>query len=142
MSSQRETSSREIGNLRDSMRRQQEQHDSYKRGFDAQMNRIEKYFPSVKQLLPAIVDCESVRMSEGTIKALLDCKPRVYNSVEKLYDPAKREYADVSGAEVQIKPDPKDGNQYRLHINGKNIFQWFKDLWQSLKQSIGKRIRR
>ena len=142
LSSQQERSSREIGNLRDSMRRQQEQHDSYKRGFDSQMERIEKYFPSVMQLIPAIIDCESVRMGPNTIKALLDCKARVFNSGQKLYDPTKQEYADVSGTEVQIKPDPKDGNQYRLHINGKNIFQWFKDLWQSLRQTISRGIKR
>lgn len=142
LSSQIETSNREICNLRDSMRRQQEQHESYKRGFDSQMSRIEKYFPSVKLLMPAILDCESVRMSEGTIKALLDCKSRVFNSGQKLYDPTKQEYADVGGTEVQIKPDPKDGNQFRLQINGKNIFQWFKDLWQSLKQTISRGIRR
>lgn len=142
LSSQRETSSREIGNLRDSMRRQQEQHESYKRGFDTQMERIEKYFPSVMQLIPAIIDCESVRMGPNTIKALLDCKARVFNSGQKLYDPTKQEYADVGGTEVQIKPDPKDGNQFRLHINGKNIFQWFKDLWQSLRQTISRGIRR
>lgn len=141
MSSQRETSSREIGNLRDSMRRQQEQHESYKRGFDSQMNRIEKYFPSVKQLLPAIVDCESVRLSEGTIRGLLDCQPHIFSAGSRAYDPLKEEYADVSKAEVQIKPDPKDGNQFRLHINGKNIFQWFKDLWQSLRQTISKGIK-
>lgn len=142
LSSQRETSSREIGNLRDSMRRQQEQHDSYRRGFDAQMSRIEKYFPAVKLLMPAILDCESIRMSEATIKALLDCKPRIFNPGKKLYDPAKQEYADVGGTEVQIKPDPKDGNQFRLHINGKNIFQWFKDLWQSLRQTINRGVKR
>lgn len=142
MSSQRETSNREIGNLRDSMRRQQEQHDSYKRGFDSQMSRIEKYFPSVKLLMPAILDCESVRMSEGTIKALLDCQPHNFSAGARLYDPLKEEYADVSKTEVQIKPDPKDGNQFRLHINGKNIFQWFKDLWQSLRQTINRGIRR
>lgn len=142
MSSQRDTSNREIGNLRDSMRRQQEQHESYKRGFDSQMERIEKYFPSVMQLIPAIIDCESVRMGPNTIKALLDCNPRVFNSGQKLYDPTKQEYADVGGTEVQIKPDPKDGNQFRLHINGKNIFQWFKDFWQSLRQTISRGIRR
>ena len=131
----------EIGNLRDSMCRQQEQPDSYKRGFDSQMSRIEKYFPSVKLLMPAIIDCESVRMSEGTIKALLDCKPRIFNPGKKLYDPAKQEYADVGGTEVQFKQDPKD-NQFHLHINGKNIFQWFKDLWQSLRQTISRGIRR
>lgn len=61
-------------------------------------------------------------MSKGTIKALLDCNPREFNSGQKLYDPTKQDYADVGGTEVQIKPAPKD-NQFHLHINGKNIFQ-------------------
>ena len=99
------------------------------------MIRIDKYFPGVKQLLPAIIVCENVRMSEGTIKALLDCKARMFNPGKKLYDQAKQEYADVGGTEVQFKQDPKD-NQFHLHINGKNIFQWFKDLWQSLRQIL------
>ena len=106
------------------------------------MSRIEKYFPSVKQLLPAIVDCESERMSEGTIKALLDCQPHNFSAGARRYDPLKEEYADLSSAEGQIKPDPKDGNQFRLNINGKNIFLWFKDLWQSLRQTISRGIRR
>lgn len=136
LSSQRETSSREISNLRYSIRRQQEQHESYKRGFDAQMSRIDKYFPSVRQFIPAIIDCESVMLSEGTIRGLLDCQPHRFSAGPRVYDPLKEEYADVSKAEVQIKPDPKDGNQHRLHINGKNIFQWFKDLWQRLAQKF------
>lgn len=81
-------------------------------------------------------------MSKGTIKALLDCNPRVFISGQKLYDSTKQEYADVGDTEVQIKPDPKDGNQSRLQINGKNIFQWFKVLWQSLRQTISRGIRR
>lgn len=96
----------------------------------------------MKQHLPAIVDCKSVRMSEGTIKALLDCKPRIFNPGKKLYDPARQEYADVSNTEVQFKRAPKDGNKFRLHINGKNTFQWFKDLWQSLRQTISRGIHR
>lgn len=142
LNSQQETHRREMGNLRDTIRRQEEQHESYKRGYDAQMERIDKYFPAVSLLMPAILDCESVRMSESTIKALLDCKPRIFNPGRKLYDPARQEYADVSNAEVQFKRDPNDDNKFRLHINGKNIFQWFKDLWQSLRQTISKTIRR
>lgn len=142
MSSQLEKSSREIWNLNDSLRRQQEQHESYKRGFDSQMARIDKYFPSVKQLLPAIADCESVRLSENTIIGLLDCLPHRFSAGSRAYDPLKKEYADVSKAEVQIKRDPTDNNNFRLHINGKNVFQWFKNLWQSLRQTISRGIRR
>lgn len=111
-----------MGNLRDTMSCQQEQHESYKRGFDAQIECIDKYFPVVSQLMPAILDCEGVRMSEGTIKGLLDCQPHNFSAGSRLYDPLKEECADVSKTEVQNKPDPTDGNQFRLHINGKNIF--------------------
>ena len=142
MSAQQGKSSKEIWNLNDSLRRQQEQHESYKRGYDSQMARIDKYFPAVSMLMPAILDCESVRMSEASIKALLDCKPREFSSGQTLYDPNKGRDVDVSGTEVQIKRDPTDGNKFRLHINGKNVFQWFKNLWQSMKQTISRGIRR
>ena len=114
LNSQEETHRREIGNLSDSLRRQKEQHESYERGYKAQMERIDRYFPSVSLLMPAILDCESVRMSEAVIKALLDCKPRVFNSGQTLYDPTKGRDMDVGGTEVQIKSDPTDGNKFRL----------------------------
>ncbi len=136
MNSQQETHRREIGNLNDSLRRQKEQHESYERGYKAQMERIDKYFPSVSRLLPAILDCESVRMSEATIKALLDCQPHNFSIGARLYDPARQDYADVGGTQVQIKSDPTDNNKFRLHINGSRIFQWFKDQWKRLTQKI------
>ena len=43
---------------------------------------------------------------------------------------------DVGNVEVQIKQDPTDGNNYRLHLGGKRVFQWFKEKWQSLKQTV------
>lgn len=138
LNSQEEDHRREIGNLSDSLRRQKEQYESYERGYKAQMERIDKYFPSVSRLLPAIIDCESVRMSETVIKALLDCKPRVFNSGQTLYDPTKGRDMDVGGTEVQIKSDPTDGNKFRLHINGSRIFQWFKDQWQRLTQKFSR----
>lgn len=138
MNSQAETHRREIGNINDSLRRQKEQYESYERGYKAQMERIDKYFPSVSQLLPAIHDCESVRMSDATIKALLDCQPHKFSEGAKLYDPARRDYADVGRTEVQIKRDPTDSNKFRLHINGSRIFQWFKDQWQRLTQKFSR----
>lgn len=142
LNSQKETHRREIGNLSDSLRRQKEQHENYEKGYKMQMERIDKYFPSVSRLLPAVIDCESVRMSEAVIKALLDCKPCVFNSGQTLYDPTKGRDMDVGGTEVQIKSDPTDGNKFRLHINGKNIFQWFKDMWHSLRQTISRGLKR
>ncbi|WP_279149435.1 hypothetical protein [Muribaculum intestinale] len=43
---------------------------------------------------------------------------------------------DVGDVEVQIKQDPTDDNNYRLHLGGKRVFQWFKEKLQSLKQTV------
>lgn len=45
---------------------------------------------------------------------------------------------DVGNVEVQIKRDPTDDNNFRLHLGGKRVFQWFKEKWQSLKQTVKK----
>jgi len=30
----------------------------------------------------------------------------------------------------------KNDNNYRLHLGGKRVFHWFKEKWQSLKQTV------
>lgn len=47
---------------------------------------------------------------------------------------------DVGNVEVQTKRDPTYGNNYRLHLGGKRAFQWFKGKWQSLKQTVKRRM--
>ena len=50
--------------------------------------------------------------------------------------PMRKKDVDVGDVEVQIKQDPTDDNNYRLHLGGKRVFQWFKEKWQSLKQTV------
>ena len=50
--------------------------------------------------------------------------------------PDKEKDVDVGNVEVQIKQDPTDDNNFRLHLGGKRVFQWFKEKWQALKQSV------
>ncbi|WP_300917173.1 hypothetical protein [uncultured Muribaculum sp.] len=75
-------------------------------------------------------------MSDAHITALLDEKPKSFKTGSMLYDPNEDKDVDVGNVEVQIKRDPTDGNNYRLHLGGKRVFQWFKEKWQSLKQTV------
>ena len=68
--------------------------------------------------------------------ALLDGKSRTFANGTSLYDPNERKNVDVGNVEIQIKRDPTDGNNYHLHLGGKRVFQWFKEKWQSLKQTV------
>ena len=44
-----------------------------------------------------------------------------------LYDPNEEKDVDVGNVEVQIKRDPTDDNNYRLHLGGRRVFQWFRE---------------
>ena len=130
------THNNEMWNLRQQLDRQKEQHDSIVRGHKETENLIQRFFPGVIAALPAIRDCIQVKMSDPLITALLDGKPRSFKTGSTLYDPNEEKDVDVGNVEVQIKRDPTDDNNYRLHLGGKRVFQWFKEKWQSLKQTV------
>lgn len=128
-------------NLRQQLKRQKEQHESIVREHQAKFDLIQKFFPDTLAMIPAIEDCKAVRLSDKTIMVLLDGKSRTFGNGTSLYDPNERKDIYVGNVEVQIKRDPTDDNRFRLHLGGKRVFQWFKEKWQSLKQSIGRRLK-
>ena len=125
-----------VWDLQQQLDKQKEQHDSIVRGHKETEALIQRFFPGAIAALPAIRDCIQVRLSDSHITALLDGKPRSLKTGSTLYDPNEEKYVDVGNVEMQIKRDPTDDNNYRLHLGGKRVFQWFKEKWQSLKQTV------
>lgn len=125
-----------VWDLQQQLDRQKEQHDNIVRGYKDTEDLIKRFFPGAIAALPAIKDCIQVRLSDSHITALLDGKPRSLKTGSTLYDPNEEKDVDVGNVEVQIKRDPTDDNNYRLHLGGKRVFQWFKEKWQSLKQTV------
>ena len=125
-----------IWDLQQQLDKQKDQHDSIVRGHKETEVLIQRFFPGVIAALPAIRDCIRVKMSDTLITTLLDGKPRSFKTGYTLYDPNEEKDVDVGNVEVQIKRDPTDDNNYRLHLGGKRVFQWFKEKWQSLKQTV------
>lgn len=132
------THGNEMWNLRQQLDRQKEQHESIVRGHQAKIDLIQKFFPDTIAMIPAIEDCKAVKLPDKTIMVLLDCQSRTFSSGTTLYDPNERKDIDVGNVEVQIKRDSTDSNRFRLHLGGKRVFQWFKEKWQSLKQTVKK----
>lgn len=131
-----------VWDLTQQLDRQKEHEESIVRGHQESKDLIQRFFPGVIELLPAIRDCIQVRMSDNIIKTLLDGKPRQFKSGHTLYDPNEKKDVDVGDVDVQIKRDPTDDNNFRLHLGGKRVFQWFKEMWQALKQTFSRGIRR
>lgn len=130
------THSDQMWNLRQQLDRQKEQHDSIVRGYKDNEALIQRFYPSVIETLPAIRDCQRVKLPDNMTLTLLDGKPRSFKAGFTLYDPNENKDVDVGNVEVQIKRDPTDDNNFRLHLGGKRVFQWFKEKWQSLKQTV------
>ncbi len=126
---------REISNLSDSLRRQKEHEADTVRSYEWKMGNFVKFFPDAVAMLPAIEECQDVGLNDSSIKGLLSLNEYVLKSGMTLYYPFQRREVDASGAKVQIKRDPTD-NKFHLHVNGTRIFQWLKDQWQRLTQTV------
>ena len=126
---------REISNLSDSLRRQKEHEADTVRSYEWKIGNFVKFFPDAVAMLPAIEECQDVGLNDNSIKGLLSMNEYVLKSGTTLYYPFQRREVDASGAKVQIKRDPTD-NKFHLHVNGIRIFQWLKDQWQRLTQTV------
>ncbi len=128
--------SNRVWDLQQQLDKQKQREESIVRGYQETKDLIQRFFPGVISALPAIKDCIKVKMPDNLITTLLDGKPRSFKTGATLYDPDEEKDVDVGNVEVQIKRDTTDDNNYRLHLGGKRVFQWFKEKWQSLKQTF------
>ena len=124
-----------LSNLSDSLRRQKEHEADTVRSYEWKIGNFVKFFPDAVAMLPAIEECQDVGLNDNSIKGLLSMNEYVLKSGTTLYYPFQRREVDASGAKVQIKRDPTD-NKFHLHVNGTRIFQWLKDQWQRLTQTV------
>lgn len=130
--------SNRMWDLQQQLDKQKQHEESIVRGHQETKDLIQRFFPGVICALPAIKDCIKVKMPDNLITTLLDGKPRSFKTGATLYDPDEEKDVDVGNVEVQIKRDPTDDNNYRLHLGGKRVFQWFKEKWRALKQTVKK----
>lgn len=130
------THSNEMWNLRQQLDRQIEREKSIVRGHNDVIAKIERFFPDTIVMIPALEECEQVGIPDSFARKLMDGGGRYLGNNVTLDYPEKREKIEVAaGTTFKFIRDPSD-NKFHLHINGKRIFQWLKEQWQSLKQSV------
>lgn len=123
-------------NLRQQLDRQIEREKSIVRGHNDVISKIEKYFPDTIAMIPALEECEQVGIPDSFARKLMDGGGRYIGNNVTLDYPEKLEKIEVvAGTTFKFIRDPSD-NKFHLHINGTRIFQWLKEQWQSLKQTV------
>lgn len=130
------THSNEMWNLRQQLDRQIEREKSIVRGHNDVIAKIERFFPNTIAMIPALEECEQVGIPDSFARKLMDGGGRYLGNNVTLDYPEKREKIEVvAGTTFKFIRDPSD-NKFHLHINGTRIFQWLKEQWQSLKQTV------
>ncbi len=130
------THGNEMWNLRQQLDRQIEREKSIVRGHNDVIAKIERYFPDTIAMIPALEECEQVGIPDSFARKLMDGGGRYLGNNVTLDYPEKREKIEVvAGTTFKFIRGPSD-NKFHLHINGTRIFQWLKEQWHSLKQTV------
>ena len=130
------THSNEMWNLRQQLDRQIEREKSIVRGHNDVIAKIERYFPDTIAMIPALEECEQVGIPDSFARKLMDGGGRyLTKNVSLDYTDKNEKIEVVAGTTFKFIRDPSD-NKFHLHINGTRIFQWLKEQWQSLKQTV------
>lgn len=130
------THSNEMWNLRQQLDRQIEREKSIVRGHNDVIAKIERFFPDTIAMIPALEECEQVGIPDSFVRKLMDGSGRyLTKNVSLDYTDKNEKIEVVAGTTFKFIRDPSD-NKFHLHINGTRIFQWLKEQWQSLKQSV------
>lgn len=130
------THSNEMWNLRQQLDRQIEREKSIVRGHNDVIAKIERYFPDTIAMIPALEECEQVGIPDSFARKLMDGGGRyLTKNVSLDYTDKNEKIEVVAGTTFKFIRDPSD-NKFHLHINGIRIFQWLKEQWQSLKQTV------
>ena len=116
--------------------RQIEREKSFVRGHNDVIAKIERFFPDTIAMIPALEECEQVGIPDSFARKLMDGGVRsLTKNVSLDYTDKNEKIEVVAGTTFKFIRDPSD-NKFHLHINGTRIFQWLKEQWQSLKQTV------
>ena len=87
-------------------------------------------------MIPDLEECEQVGIPDNFARKLMDGSGRYLTQNVSLDYPEKRDKIEVAaGTTFRFIRDSSD-NKFHLHINGTRIFQWLREQWQSLKQTV------
>lgn len=130
------THSNEMWNLRQQLDRQIGREKSIVRGHNDVIAKIERFFPDTIAMIPALEECEQVGIPDSFARKLMDGRGLYLTKNVSLDYPERSEKIEVvAGTTFKFIRDPSD-SKFHLHINGTRIFQWLKEQWQSLKQTV------
>lgn len=110
-------------------------------GKDKEISVLKKWIDKACKWFPLFADvfrieklCYSVGFTPEQTERLLMLKPLEYSGI--LYSEECKQSFNALQVSVQIVVDPIDKRKLALHIDGKNLSEWFREQFDKLRQTI------
>ncbi len=120
----------EISNLKNRIEQLKQEYEPYKAQED--INLLLEVFPNLSERLRIAQLCKGVGLAVDTIKQVFKGESVPYTG--KLHSSEYNQDFTVQDAKLQLFKESKDSDRLKLTINGRNIFDWFKQKYQEFKQ--------
>jgi hypothetical protein len=99
------------------------------------LNLLFGVFPYLSERLRIAQLCKAIGLT-------IDATKRLFNGESlsvtgKLHSPEHNQYFEAKDAKLQLFKDRENPDKLKLSINGKNIFDWFRQKYREFKEAIG-----
>jgi len=123
---------KELAEMKIQIEQLKQNYEPYKAQDD--INLLVSIFPKLSENLQLAQFCRGIGLAIDTIKELFTGKEVTVTG--KLHSPEHDRYFDVQEAKLQLYKEAQNPNKLHLSLNGQNIFDWFKQQFSKLNQSI------
>jgi hypothetical protein len=114
-----------------------QEYEPYKAQED--MNLFFGVFPKLNEHLRTVQLCKGIGLTVDAIKKLFNGE--IVPVTGKLHSPEHDRDFSVQDAKLQLFREQDNPDKFRLSLNGQNIFDWFKQKYQEIKQTIRPHIK-
>ncbi|KAA6325470.1 Plasmid recombination enzyme [termite gut metagenome] len=101
-----------------------------------ELNLIHELFPMMKEQLRIADLCRKIGLAIESIKSLFEGKCLTAKSFS-FFSPEHNQQFTAEDVRLKIEKEPDNPNILRLNLNGMNILEWFREIYQEFQKSIG-----
>ena len=125
----------DIANLQKQVQAEQREQTKMENRYNSEINKIDTYFPIVKELLPIAEQCREVGFTEELTRRIVSLQPVEFKG--RLYSKEHKEKFRTEHSTATLERNPQEKGKFRLCIDGIPILEWFKMKFQELKEKLG-----
>ena len=125
----------DIANLQKQVQAEQREQTKMENRYNSEINKIDTYFPIVKELLPIAEQCREVGFTEELTRRIVSLQPVEFKG--RLYSKEHKEKFRTEHSTATLERNPQEKGKFRLCIDGMPIHEWFKMKFQEFKEKLG-----